>query len=297
MSLHERLADMAVYARVVESGGFSAAALTLNQSKSAVSKAVSRLEAHLGTRLLNRSTRKLTPTEAGLAFHAYCREIVAQAEEAEQHIGQLRDVPRGLLKITSPLSLGVGRIALMLPEFLALHPEVRVSLVVDDRNLDLIGEGFDLALRIGKPPDSSLVGRKLAELHSLVVASPDYVAKHGAPRRPADLLRHNCLNFSERADEGQWHFTGPDGNESVQTQGQLMLNTSLGLRETALAGIGIAKMPDYLAAEGLADGRLLRLLPNHPCQSHPLYAIYPHREHLAAKVKAAIGFFQQAFGK
>lgn len=297
MSLHERLADMAVYARVVESGGFSAAALTLNQSKGAVSKAVSRLEAHLGTRLLNRSTRKLAPTEAGLAFHVYCRQIVAQAEEAEQHIGQLRDVPRGLLKITSPLSLGVGRIAPMLPAFLAQHPEIRVSLVVDDHNLDLIGEGFDLALRIGAPPDSSLVARKLADLNNLLVASPAYLARHGAPRRPTDLLRHNCLNFSERANAGQWDFIGPEGSESVQTQGQLMLNTSLGLRETALAGIGIANVPDYLAAEGLSDGRLVRLMPDYRCLPRPLYAVYPHRQHLAAKVKAAISFFKLAFAK
>ncbi|MBI2380558.1 MAG: LysR family transcriptional regulator [Gammaproteobacteria bacterium] len=295
MSLHERLADMAVYARVVETGGFSAAAATLDLSKAAVSKAVTRLEAHLGVRLLNRTTRRLTPTEAGSAFHAYCQQVMHSAEEAEQHLGQLRDVPRGLLKLTTPLTLGVARIAPLLPHFLARYPEIRVNLVVDDRTLDLIGERFDLALRLGTPPDSSLVARKLADVRTVLVASPDYLVRHGEPRRPGELLRHNCLSFSERDAATRWEFIGTDGVETVQTQGQLMLNTSLGIRETVLAGIGIARIPDYLVEADLAAGRLKALMPEWRCYTRPLYAVYPHRQHLAAKVKAAIEFFQEAF--
>lgn len=295
MSLTERLADMAVYARVVETGGFSAAALTLSLSKAAVSKAVSRLEAHLGVRLLNRTTRRLTPTEAGLAFHAYCQQVVANAEEAEQHLGQLRDVPRGMLKLTTPLTLGISRIAPLLPEFLARYPEIRVNLVVDDRPLDLVAGGIDLALRLGTPPDSSLVARKLADVHTLLVAAPAYLARHGEPRQPCDLLRHNCLSFDERNVATQWEFLGPEGAESVKTIGRLHINTSLGIRETVLAGLGIARIPGYLVAQDIAQDRLVAIMTGYRTHTRPLYAVYPNRKHLATKVKAAIEFFQAAF--
>lgn len=295
MPLIERLADMAVYARVVETGGFSAAAETLHLSKAAVSKAVSRLEGHLGVRLLNRTTRRLTPTEAGHAFHAYCRQVVASAEEAEQHLGQLRNVPRGVLKLTTPLTLGVSRVAPLLPAFLAQYPEIQVNLVVDDHNLDLVAGGYDLALRLGEPPDSSLVARKLADVHTTLVAAPGYLAEHGEPRHPCDLLKHNCLSFSERSVSTQWEFLGPDGPESVNTTGQLRINTSLGVRETVLAGIGIARIPRYLIAEDIAAGRLVAIMEAYKTYTRPLYAMYPNRKHLATKVKVAIEFFQDAF--
>jgi DNA-binding transcriptional LysR family regulator len=291
----ERLADMATFARVVDAGSFSAAALQLGLSKSAVSKAVSRLEAHLDLRLLSRTTRRLTPTEAGLTFHAYCRQVVASAEEAEQHLGQLRDVPSGLLRMTCPLTFGVARVAPALPVLLARYPALRVSVVVDDRVVDLVAENFDMALRMGRLPDSSLVARKLADLHSVLVASPAYIAQAGEPRRPADLLRHHCLSFGDRAEATTWQFEGPQGLESVQTQGRLMLNTSLGIREAALAGIGIADVASYLVADDLAAGRLVALMPGYRSAPIPLYAVYPHHRHLAAKVKVAIEFFQEVF--
>lgn len=297
MALTERLADMAIYSRVVETGSFSAAAEQLNLSKAAVSKAVSRLEGHLGVRLLNRTTRRLTPTEAGYAFQGYCQQVVASAEEAEQHLGQLRDVPRGTLKLTTPYTWGISRVAPLLPRFLARYPDIRVNLVLDDHNLDLVAGGFDLAMRLGAPPDSSLVARKLTDVYSVLVATPGYLERYGTPKTPCDLLRHNCLSFSELTQATRWWFEGPDGEETVTTSGQLWINASLGLYETVMAGIGIARMPSYLVAEDLAAGRLVRLLENYKTAPRPLYAVYPHRKHLATKVKAALEFFMEAFAE
>ena len=295
MALTERLADMAVFARVVESAGFSTAARDLDLSKAAVSKAVARLESHLGVRLLNRTTRKLTPTEAGIAFHAYCKQVVTQAEEAEQHLGQLQSAPRGTLRLGVPLSFGLAQVAKVLPSFQHRYPEVEVELVFVDGQLDMVADAFDLALEVGEPADSSLIARRLTTSRNVIVASPDYIARNGAPLTPADLQKHPCL-LSSCAVGGRWDFVGHGRAESVYVSGPFRSNFLLGMREAVLAGQGIARMPSFCVADDLAAGRLKCLFSDWTHKPEGIYALYPHRKHLPAKVKAAIDYFLEVFG-
>lgn len=296
MSLTDRLADMAVFARVVEASGFSAAARELGLSKAAVSKSVGRLEAHLGTRLLQRTTRKLTPTEAGVAFQAYCREVVAQAEEAEQHLGQLQASPRGTLRVAAPLSFGLVQLATALPGLQQRYPDIEVELELRDTTIDMIGGGFDLMLAIGEPADSSLVARRLATSRTIIVASPGYLAEHGIPRQPAELQRHRCL--STLGEHGhRWEFEQRNESCTVLVHGPLRANSEMALRDAAIAGLGIARMPSFLVADDLAAGRLKCLFADWTPRADGLYALYPSRRHLPAKVKAAIEYFIEVFSE
>ncbi len=294
MSLTERLSDMAVFARVVESAGFSAAARELGLSKAAVSKAIGRLEAHLGTRLLHRSTRKLTPTEAGTAFHAYCREVVAQAEEAEQHLGQLQSEPRGTLRLAVPLAFGLTQVARLLPLLQRRHPELQIELQLHDAAVDMIGGGFDLQLAIGTPQDSSLVARRLATSRTIVVASPGYLAEHGVPRQPAELQRHRCLFVSGGE---RWLFDRQTEDCSVLVHGSLRANSEMALCDAALAGLGVARMPSFLVADDLAAGRLKCLFGEWTPRAEAIHALYPSRRHVPVKVRAALDFFIEQFAE
>lgn len=296
MSLTERLSDMAIFARVVESSGFSSAARDLSLSKAAVSKAVARLEGHLGVRLLNRTTRKLTPTEAGVTFHVYCRQVVAQADEAEQHLGQLQAAPRGMLKLASPMSFGLAQVTRVLPEFQRRYPDVDVELELVDGKIDLVGGGFDLVIDVGEPSDSSFVARRLSTSRNVIVASPAYLEKHGAPQTPSDLVKHACLK-GNCSQDSHWEFIGPNGSESVYVQGPFKINCLLGLRESVLAGQGIARMPSFCVGDDLVSGRLKCLLDDFTHKPESIYTLYPHRKHLPSKVKAAIDYFREVFGE
>ncbi|MCW5731549.1 MAG: LysR family transcriptional regulator, partial [Alphaproteobacteria bacterium] len=191
----ENLMAMAVFARIVEAGSFTAAARRLGMSKSAVSKQVSRLEEALGTRLLNRTTRRLSLSQAGLAFHEHCARILAEAQAAEEAVQSLQAEPRGLLRVNAPMSFGILHLAPAIPDFLARYPGLRVDMDLADRYVDLVAEGFDLAIRIGRLEDSSLIARRIAPARRVVCGTPDYFARHGVPAEPADLARHNCLLY------------------------------------------------------------------------------------------------------
>lgn len=296
MALTERLADMAVFARVVERAGFSAAGRELGLSKAAVSKAVARLEGHLGTRLLHRTTRRLSPTEAGAAFHAYCREVVAQAQEAEQHLGQLQAAPRGTLRLAAPLSLGLSQVARVLPGLQQRYPELQVELELQAQHVDMVAGGFDLQLVIGEPADSSVVARRLTTSRTILVASPAYLARRGAPKQPEDLQTHDCLLTCD-AQAGGWQFDGRDGSRVVFVRGPLRANSDMALRDSALAGLGVARMPSFLVADDLAAGRLKCLFGDWTPRAEGIYALYPSRRHLPAKVRAAIEYFHESFGE
>lgn len=295
MSLTERLADMAIFARVVDRAGFSAAARELGLSTGAVSKAVARLEAHLGARLLQRTTRRLSPTEAGMAFHAYCRAVVEQADEAEQHLGQLQSAPRGVLRLAVPLAFGLVQVAPRLPQFRAQFPELQIELELRESAVDMVGGAFDLRLQLGEPEDGSLVARRLATSRRLVVASPAYLDARGVPRQPDDLALHDCLRTLSASDE-RWVFSGHEGERVVRVGGPLRANSALALRDSVLAGLGVARLPSFLVADDLASGRLKCLFANWTPTAEGLYACYPHRRHLPAKVRAALDFFAGAFG-
>jgi DNA-binding transcriptional LysR family regulator len=220
----KNLTGMAIFARVVEERSFSAAARRLGLSKSMVSKEVTRLEQALGVRLLNRTTRKLSLTEIGAAFYEPCARILQEAHEAELLVGRLHAEPRGVLRLTAPVAFGTLHVAPALPEFLAQYPDVRIDLTIGDRNLDLAEEGLDLAIRIARVLPDNLVARRLAPINRVVCAAPAYFERHGMPRRPQDLARHNCLVYTHANPDSQWRFRSENGEAVVAVKGNLTLN-------------------------------------------------------------------------
>ncbi len=290
MRLTERLGDMAVFAAVVDAAGFTAAGRRLGLSKGAVSKAVARLERHLGTRLLVRTTRRVEPTEAGAALMAYCRTVVQQADAAEQHLGQLRDVPRGLLRMTATVSYGIACIAPLLPALGARHPELQVALQLSDDVVDLVGERIDLAIRIGRLPDSGLIARRLGAITGSIAAAPEYLARRGVPQTVDELRGHACLRYDEHVRT--WSVPGvelPIGPGPA-------VNSTLGQLQVALGGGGLALLADYLAAPHLASGALVQVLDGAVRSRIEVHAVHPYARHVPPKVSAAIAYFAEALG-
>ncbi len=284
----DNLAGMTVFARVVETNSFTEAARRLGMSKAAVSKQVSKLEERLGARLLNRTTRRLSLTEVGAAFYERCARIVAEAEEAELAVSRLNATPRGTLKIDAPVNFGMQYLAPLLPSFMLRHPELRVDMTFNDRFVDLVEEGCDLAVRIGQLPDSSLVARKLAETRSVICAAPSYWDRHGRPREPADLAGHDCFAYSYLATGNEWRLKGPAGEVAVRTSGSLTANNGDVLRQAAVGGLGVVAMPVFIVCDDLRSGRLEPVLRDYEPPTRGIYAVYPHNRHLSAKVRAFI---------
>lgn len=292
----DRLSGMAVFVRVVEEESFSAAARLLGLSKSSVSKQVAALEDRLGARLLNRTTRRLALTDAGTAFFERAVRILADAEEAEAAVSRLSTAPRGVLRVNAPVSFGVQHLGPLLPAFMDANPELSVDLGLNDRFVDLVEEGFDVAVRIGRLPDSSLIARRLAPVRRLLVASPDYVAAHGAPQRPEDLRDHACLLYSYLLRGDTWPLTGPDGRTvEVLVTGRLRANNGDVLRSALLGGMGVAYTPSFLVGADLAEGRLVRVLPQWEDTTAAVYAVHPHARLLAPKVRAFVDFLADRF--
>jgi len=290
-----RLDDMALFARVVEARSFSGAARSLGLSKSAVSKRVTRLEERLGVRLLHRTTRRLSLSEAGRTFYDYCRQAVTAGEAGEEAVTRLQERPRGVLAINAPVSFGSLHLAPVMSRFLARFPEVSVDMTVDDRVVDLVEAGFDVAVRIAELPDSSLIARRLAPARHVVCAAPAYLERVGEPRAPADLAGHNCLTYAYSRQGPEWPFDGPDGPESVPVGGNLQVNHGDGLRAAAVAGLGVALLPTFIVGDDLRAGRLKPLLPNYRTRELSIYAVYPERRHLPAKVRAFVDFLVATF--
>ena len=292
----DRFTNMEVFARVAEVKGFSEAARRLGQSKSSVSKHVSALENHLGVRLLNRTTRRLSLTEAGVAYYDWCRRIAADMEAAEESVTRLHAEPRGNLKVNAPMSFGWQHLAPIIPEFLERHPHVTVDMVMDDRIVDLIEERFDLAVRITRLADSSLIARRIASTRRIVCASPDYLTKHGVPRTPADLAHHNCLNRSHGPQDNRWRFLGPGGEYTVRVSGNFWSNSGDALRTAALAGLGVLPCPSFMVGEDLRAGRLVVVLEDYRQPDLPIHAVYPHQRHVTAKLRVFIDYLVEKFG-
>ncbi|MDH3231391.1 MAG: LysR family transcriptional regulator, partial [Alphaproteobacteria bacterium] len=252
----DNFTGMAVFARVVEANSFTEAARRLGMSKAAVSKQVSKLEERLGARLLNRTTRRLSLTEVGAAFYERCARIVAEAEEAELAVTRLNATPRGTLRIDAPVNFGMQYLAPLLPPFMLQHPDLRVDMSFNDRFVDLVEEGCDLAVRIGQLPDSSLVARKLAETRSVICAAPSYWDRHGRPGDPSDLANHDCFAYSYLATGSEWRLQGPGGEVAVRVSGSLAANNGDVLRQAAVAGLGVVAMPVFIVCDDLRKGRL-----------------------------------------
>ena len=293
----DRLATMEAFVRVADSKSFSEAARRLRSSKSLVSRRVAALEAELGVRLFHRTTRSLTLTEEGRGYHAQVTRILAEIEEANRSVSQAQAKPRGRLRLSAPMSFGLLHLSPALPDFLARYPEVELDLSLNDRFVDVVDEGLDLAIRIGRLADSSLVARKLATLRLILCASPGYLGDHGAPKTPEDLRRHQCLCYSTNAQAPEWRFVAPDGAPfSVPVAGRLHANNGDALRIAALRGQGIVYLPSFIVGGDLQAGTLQSLLPDYMPADSGIYAVYPHSRHLSAKVRAFIDFLAERIG-
>ena len=287
----ESLSDIAVFVQVVRDGSFTKAADRLELSRSVVSKYVTRLEEKLGARLLNRTTRRLSLTEAGRIFYERSRLGLEEIEEAKAEVSRLQGKPRGVLRVNSPMSFGILHVAPLLSEFLAEHPEISIDMNLDDRKVDVIEEGFDVSIRITDLPDSSLVARRLGPCRHAIVAAPSYLEKHGVPKAPDDLRDHNIIAYQYQESATDWHFLGPDKKQiTVPVSGSIQMNNSLALREALLGGVGITRTPTFVVGDDVAAGRLITLLPNYEILEVSIYLVYPQRRHLSPKIRAFVDF-------
>ncbi|MCW8881623.1 MAG: LysR family transcriptional regulator [Sedimenticola sp.] len=287
----DSLTDIAVFVQVVESGSFTAAAERLSLSKSVISKYVTRLEDRLGARLLNRTTRRLSLTEAGRAFYERSERGLQELAEAELEVSHLLGEPRGTLRINAPMSFGVLHIAPAMPSFLQRYQELSVDINFDDRKVDVIEAGFDVSIRISELGDSSLVARRLGPCRHAVVASPAYLEQQGVPRTPEDLERHNVISYRYQESAREWEFGLPGEKPvSVSIQGSIQMNNSLALREAVLNGAGIMRAPTFVVGEDIRLGRLQPILANYILPEVSIYAVFAQRKHLSPKVRAFVEF-------
>lgn len=283
------LRSLRIFVEVVRAGSFAGAARTLEMQRSAVSRKVADLEEHLGARLLQRTTRTLHLTDEGRIFYDHCQRALGELEEAEQALAGMHAVPRGLLRVTAPLSFGF--LGPLVGEFLRENPEVQMELLCTDRVVDLVEEGFDVAIRAGRLPDSSLIARKLGDLPRYVVASPRYLEGRKAPRTPEDLPEHTCLTFG--SPRATWRLVSEDRAVEVKVEGRLAVNDFEVLREAVVAGGGIALLPDRECIEAIREGRLVRLLPAWTSEETPIHILYPSTRHLSARVKTFVEFMEE----
>jgi DNA-binding transcriptional LysR family regulator len=295
MKRMDRLTALKSFSAVAELGSFSDAARRLGLSKSLVSRHVSGLEAELGVLLLSRTTRRLSLTEAGQAYAERCQRILADLEEADQAVGNLQAVPSGRLRITAPMSFGSLHLAPSLSEFIDKYKEIKLDLVLSDRIVDLIEDGFDLAVRVGRLAESSLIAKKLCPMRRVACASPAYLKAMGVPRTPADLAQHRCLSHSELAAQ-EWRFVD-SGNKplGINVTGPVRVNNGEAMRHLALAGVGLIYLPTFFIGPDIRAGRLVPVLESFTPQDSALYAVYPHARLLSPKVRAFLDFLGKLF--
>jgi DNA-binding transcriptional LysR family regulator len=294
----DTLTDVAVFVRVVERGSFTLAATDLDLSRAVVSKYLSRLEERLGARLLHRTTRRLSLTEAGAALFEASRGAIERIEEAEAAVAQLQSAPRGRLRVSAPMSFGILHLGPALAAFARAYPQVALDLRLDDRYVNLVEEGVDVAVRIGALHDSSLVARRVGASTALACASPAYLAEFGEPETPQDLAAHDCLLYAYLSTANVWRFTAPDGREiPVAVSGKLRANNGIILTEAGVAGQGIIMMPSFYVAPLLRDGRLKRILARYRLPELGIHAVYPQRAHVPPKVRVFVDFLAQRFGR
>lgn len=293
----DMLPDISVFVQVVERGSFTAAAEHLELSKAAVSKYVARLERNLGARLLNRTTRRLTLTEAGEALYRRAGAALVELAAARAEVEELTGEPRGRLRVTAPVQFGETVLAPLFGAFCRRYPQITLDLDLDNRLVDLVKGRFDLGVRITMPANSSLVARRLAEVRSVTCASPEYLARHGHPHAPAELREHKCLSYSLDRTPSEWHYRKPRGAWfSVRVGGRFRCNNDSALIRAALDGIGILHCPDLFIAGDLRAGRLVPLLQAWEGQALALNVVFPTRENLAPKVRVFVDFLAEHFG-
>jgi DNA-binding transcriptional LysR family regulator len=292
----EDLASMALFAEVVRQRSFTAAARGAGLQKSAVSRRITALEERLGVRLLTRTTRSLTLTEEGLRYYEHCANLLAAADAAEEAVAGASTAPRGPLRVSAPVTLAQMHLADAIAAFLARWPEIAVDLAVDDRVVDVVEGGFDVAVRVTRLADSSLVARKLAADRLVVCASPAYLDARGRPATPADLIGHDCLHYAQVPRAAEWRFRGPRGAYSVPVTGNFTASNGTVLVRAALAGLGLAVVPRFMIAADVDAGRLELVLEGFRRAEIGVYAVFPTRKQLPARTKLFVDHLVRWFG-
>ncbi|MFC3608887.1 LysR family transcriptional regulator [Stutzerimonas tarimensis] len=293
----DRALEMQVFCTVVEKGSFTAAVDALEMSKAAVSRYVNALEARLGARLLQRTTRRISLTEEGRLFYQQAREILGLMEVAEGAVASGAQEPTGVLRINAPVSFGVEHLAPLWADFLRRYPKVELDLNLNDRVVDLVEEGYDMAVRIARLESSSLIGRRLASTRMRLCAAPSYLAEHAPLATPGDLARHKVIAYSNLATRNEWSFTGPQGDVTVETRSVVRCNNGDTCRSIALAGGGILLQPSFMLHQDIHRGDLVELLPGYRAVELGIYAVYPSRKHLASKVRAMVNYLVERFAE
>jgi DNA-binding transcriptional LysR family regulator len=288
------ISGLQTFIRVVETGSFSAVAREANSSQSAVTRQVAQLEEHFGVRLFHRTTRKISLTDDGQDLVSRARHLLEEAEDLEDTFGKNGGAVSGLVRV----GLSVGAAILLVPDFTVLlnkHPGLSVELVVRETYSDMVADRLDVALRFGQSADTSLVSRAVATLGSAAVAAPAYLERHGAPEHPSDLVNHTCIIHDSGPGSTHWEFSGPDGSAGVEVSGPFRSNNILVARQAALAGYGIALLPDPMTVRDIRSGRVYRLLPNYAARRNQAYVVYPSRRHLAQRTRLVIDFIVAEF--
>ena len=292
----EGFSAIPIFVAVVESGGFSPAAKLLGISKSAVSKRVNLLEQSLGVKLLHRTTRKISLTEAGEHFFEHAVIANMAAKDAEDAVAQLQGEPQGRLRINTPMSFGRLHIAPFIPLFLKRYPKISIDMVMSDEVVDLVGGGYDIAIRSGTLADSSLIARKLAPLRSVLCASPEYLQKQGSPKTLDELNQHNCILFSYSRDLKEWSFTRGGQTQAIEVSGNYQVNNSEALKEALLQGTGIGRLPTFVAGTEIKAGRLIPLFTDYDMYEQSIYAVFLERQYMPAKVRAFLDYAIEYLG-
>ena len=291
----DRFTNLLLFTRIVEAGSLSAAARDAGLSQPTVSKQLAELEARLGAQLLQRTTRQSSLTEAGSAFYVRAKRILAELAEAESDAGDLHGSPRGTLRVGAPVAFGRLHIMPTLPAFLRRYPGLIVDLAMSDRFTDLVEDGVDVVVRIGKLSDMSLIARHVGRSTRVSVAAPAYLAARGAPQTPKDLLQHDCIVYTLLATGNEWHFNGPSGTEVVRVHGSFRANNADAVRQATLAGLGIAVVPTWLIADDVAAGTLRGLMPNWTPSAVDVSVLYAPTPRVAPKVRVFVDHFVEAF--
>lgn len=293
----DKLEAMNAFVKVVSLGSYAEAGRALGLTRSAVSKAVMELEQLLGARLLDRTTRRVSATEAGLAYYESCVDVLARVEETEMQVSRLHDEPRGVLKVNAPVSFGVLHLGPVTGEFMGRYPDLKIELTLNDRFIDPIEEGVDVTIRIGILADSSLIARRLAPARRVLVAAPEYLKRRGVPSSPDDLVQHRCLNYGHTTTLQRWQLTREGRIVSLALNSVLCSNNGDVLRAAALAGQGIANLPTFLVGPDIKAGRLRQVLPAFPPTELAIFALYAPNRYLAAKTRLLIDFLAAHFGE
>ncbi len=292
----DRFEDLQAFVAVVETGSFTAAAERLDTAKSAVSRRVAALEQRLGVQLIRRTTRRLDITDSGRSFYEHSARILADLDEAESAVRQQHGRLHGVLRVALPLSFGIRHAWQPIAEFAKQHPDVTFEFDLNDRRIDLLEEGLDVALRIGRLRDSSLIARRLFDVRAVVCASPRYVARYGRPESPGDLVNHACMVYSNVADPDRWVCKDRDGNEiSVRVRTFMRCNSGDFLTQAASEDLGIIVMPTFIAADAIKSGAVIPLLTRYRWPETPAYAVYPPTRHLSYRVRAFIDYLAAYF--